>query len=53
MSQTQYHIRTTRGTPVFIVETLERARQERFAAERRVGCKMQIVRVTQQEEIVE
>tara|TARA_R110000868_G_scaffold19939_5_gene85026 strand:- start:1857 stop:2015 length:159 start_codon:yes stop_codon:yes gene_type:complete len=49
----QYHIRTLRGTSVFIVENLERAKQERLAAEKRVGCKMQLIRVTQHEEIVE
>lgn len=48
-----YHIRTVRGTPVYAYDSLARAREERFKAEKRIGCKMHIVKVTQTEERVD
>lgn len=48
-----YHIRTIRGAPVFSFDSLQRAKEERFRAEKRIGCKMQIVKVTRLEEVVE
>ncbi len=48
-----YHVRTVRGKPVFSYDSLERAKLGKAQAEKRVGCKMQIVRVTQQEELIE
>lgn len=48
-----YHVRTVRGKAVFSYDSLERAKIGKAQAEKRVGCKMQIVRVTQQEELIE
>jgi hypothetical protein len=48
-----YHIRTIRNTPVYSYDSLIRAQEEKLKAEKRVGCKMRIVKVTQIEEIVE
>ena len=48
-----YHVRTVRGKAVFAYDSLERAKLGKAQAEKRVGCKMQIVRVTQQEELIE
>lgn len=45
-----YHIRTSKGAPVFSYESLDRAKEERIRAEMRVGCKMKIVKVTMTEE---
>ncbi len=48
-----YHVRTVRGKAVFAYDSLERAKLGKAQAEKRVGCKMQIVRITQQEELIE
>lgn len=48
-----YHVRTVRGKPVFSYDSLERAKLGKAQAEKRVGCKMQIVRITQQEEVID
>lgn len=48
-----YHVRTVRGKPVFAYDSLERAKLGKAQAEKRVGCKMQIVRITQQEELID
>lgn len=53
MSQVSYQIRTVRGKPVFAYDSLQRAKDEKTKAEKRIGCRMQIVRVTYVEELVE
>lgn len=53
MSQVSYQIRTVRGKPVFSYDSLSRAKEERRKAEQRVGCRMQIVRVTYHEELLD
>jgi hypothetical protein len=53
VTQVSYHIRTLRGTPVYICETLQRAQEEKRKAEQRVGCKMKLVKITQTEEEVD
>lgn len=47
-----YQIRTVRGKAVFSYDNLERAKEGREQAEKRIGCKMKIVRVTYQEELL-
>lgn len=47
-----YHIRTMRGAPVFSYDSLCRAKEERIRAEKRVGVKMQIVKITHMEEVI-
>ena len=47
-----YQIRTVRGKPVFSYDCLQRAKEGKAHAEKRVGCKMEIVRVTYQEEVI-
>lgn len=47
-----YQIRTVRDKPIFAYDSLIRAQEERLKAEKRVGCKMVIVKVTQTEEVV-
>lgn len=47
-----YQIRTVRNTPVYSYDSLVRAQEERLKAEKRVGCKMVIVKVTHIEEVV-
>ena len=48
-----YHVRTIRGKAVFAYDNLQRAKEEKIRAEKRVGCQMQIVKITQVEEIIE
>ena len=48
-----YQIRTVRGAPVFSYDNLVRAKEERAKAEKRIGCKMQIIKITHMEEVVE
>lgn len=48
-----YQIRTVRGAPVFSYDSLVRAKEGRIKAEKRIGCKMQIIKVTHVEEVVE
>lgn len=48
-----YQIRTVRGKPVFSYDSLARAQEGKRDAEKRVGCKMEIVRVTYQEEVLD
>lgn len=50
--QVTYEIRTQRNAKVFVYESLHRAQEERLKAEKRVGVKMKIIKVTQVEEIV-
>lgn len=45
-----YQIRTYRNAPVFSYESLDRAKEEKLRAEKRVGCKMKIVKITCVEE---
>lgn len=52
MSQVSYQIRTVRGKPVFAYDSLQRAKDEKTKAEKRIGCRMQIVRVTLHEEVI-
>lgn len=47
-----YHIRTPRGATVFSYDSLHRAQEEKIKAEKRIGCKMQIVKITHVEEVV-
>lgn len=47
-----YEIRTKRNARVFAFDTLERAREERLRAEKRIGVKMQIVKITHMEEVL-
>lgn len=47
-----YQIRTVRDTPVYSYDSLVRAQEERLKAEKRVGCKMVIVKVVQTEEVI-
>lgn len=48
-----YHIRTVRNAPVFAFDNLTRAREEMLKAQKRIGCKLRIVKVTHVEEVVE
>lgn len=48
-----YEIRTKRNARVFAYDSLARAKEERLRAEKRIGVKMQIVKITQVEEIIE
>ena len=45
-----YHVRTMRNKPVHSYETLERAKQGKIDAEKRVGIPMKIVKITYVEE---
>lgn len=47
-----YEIRTSRNARVFAYDDLERAKTERTRSEKRVGCKMQIVKITRLEEVL-
>lgn len=47
-----YEIRTSRNARVFAYDDLERAKVERTRSEKRVGCKMQIVKITRLEEVL-
>lgn len=48
-----YLIKTPRGATVFSYDSLQRAKEEKLKAEKRIGCKMQIVKITRVEELVE
>ena len=50
--QVTYEIRTQRNARVFAYESLHRAQEERLKAEKRVGLKMQIVKITHMEEVL-
>lgn len=47
-----YEVRTSRNARVFAYDTLARAKEERIRAEKRVGIKMQIVKITHMEEVL-
>lgn len=47
-----YQIRTVRDKPIFSYDSLARAREECLKAEKRIGCKMKIVKVTHIEEVI-
>lgn len=47
-----YEIRTIRNARVFSYDNLERAKQERIRFEKRIGCKMQIIKIVHQEEVL-
>jgi hypothetical protein len=53
MMNVSYQIRTMRNRPVFSYETLEKAKQGKAEAEKRVGIPMQIYRITFQEELID
>lgn len=53
MTQVSYQIRTIRNTPIYAYDNLLRAQEEKRKAEKRVGCKMKIVKVTHIEEEVD
>lgn len=53
MMNVSYQIRTPRGKAVFSYDSLQRAKEGRKQAEERVGCRMEIVRVTYQEEVLD
>lgn len=48
-----YEVRTSRNARVFAYDTLARAKEERLKAEKRVGIKMQIVKITHMEEFLD
>lgn len=47
-----YEIRTSRNARVFAYDNLARAKEERIRAEKRIGCKMQIVKITHMEDVL-
>lgn len=47
-----YEVRTSRNARVFAYDNLQRAKEERLRAEKRIGCKMQIVKITHMEEVL-
>jgi len=51
--QVSYELRTHSNARVFCYESLHRAQEERLKAEKRVGVKMQIVKITQMEEVLD
>ena len=53
MTQVSYQIRTVRDRPIFAYDSLLRAQEEKLKAEKRIGCKMKIVKVTHIEEEVD
>ena len=50
--QVTYEVRTQRNARVFAYESLHRAQEARLEAEKRVGVKMQIVKITHMEEVL-
>ena len=48
-----YELRTARNARVFAFDSIIRAKEEKAKAERRVGVKMQLVKVTLLEEPIE
>lgn len=47
-----YEVRTSRNARVFAYDNLQRAREECAQAEKRIGCKMRIFKITHHEEEV-
>ena len=47
-----YEVRTSRNARVFAYDSLARAKEERLRAEKRIGVKMQIVKITHMEEVL-
>ena len=47
-----YELRTQRNARVFAYESLQRAKDERIKAEKRVGVKMHIIKITHMEEVL-
>jgi hypothetical protein len=47
---TTYEIRTTRNTPVYRYDNEYRAKQELVAAQKRIGTKLRLIKITQTEE---
>ena len=47
-----YEIRTSRNARVFAYDSLARAKEERLRTEKRIGVKMQIVKITHTEEVL-
>ena len=47
-----YEIRTSRNARVFAYDSLARAKEEHLRAEKRIGVKMQIVKITHMEELL-
>ena len=47
-----YEVHTQRNARVFAYDNLARAKEERLRAEKRIGCKMQIVKITHMEEVL-
>lgn len=47
-----YQIRTIRNTPVYSFDSLIRAQEEKLKAEKKVGCKMKLVKVVLTEEVI-
>lgn len=45
-----YEIRTMRNTPVHIFDSEARAREEQRQAERRIGTKLKLIKITKTEE---
>lgn len=52
MMQVSYQVRTIRNTPVYTFDSLIRAQEEKLNAEKRVGCKMKLVKVVLTEEVI-
>lgn len=48
-----YELRTMRNARVFAFDSITRAKEEKAKAEKRIGVKMQLVKVTLTEEPVE
>ena len=47
-----YEVRTSRNARVFAYDDLDRAKTERIRSEKRIGCKMQIIKITHMEEVL-
>ena len=47
-----YEVRTSRNARVFAYDNLARAKEECIRAEKRIGVKMQIVKITHMEEVL-
>ena len=52
MMNVSYQVRTMRDTPVYTFDSLIRAKEEMLNAEKRVGCKMKLVKITHIEEVM-
>lgn len=53
MTNISYQIRTVRDRPIFAYDSLPRAQEEKIKAEKRIGCKMKIVKITHVEEDID